>query len=85
MSWAQVQALEPDAAAAGVSKVARGDGFTRAYERYRTPAKMAKEEHSPGTTWAKWRDMFIRRTLPLYRKNPTPRRRLALAMWAYDA
>jgi hypothetical protein len=34
-------------------------------------------------TWARKRDLFIRRTLAAYTKNPTYRRALALMAWAY--
>ena len=83
----RVLALEPYAATLGVSEVARAeDGFLREYEQAKT-ARMMRGRIVPGyafQTWNQRRAAFIARHLPLYRKNPTLRRRIALLMWAYD-
>jgi hypothetical protein len=83
----RVLQLEPYAAELGVSEVARAeDGFLREYERAKTARKM-RGRVVPGyafQTWEQRRAAFIARHLPLYRKNPTLRRRLAILMWAYD-
>lgn len=57
-----------------VSKVARGrGGFIEQYKK------------GPlNEFWKNKRENFIKRHLAQYRKNPTPRRKLALQMWAYD-
>ena len=80
MTLAWVEKHVPEAARLGVSKVARSPrGFVTAYRRERTAANMKR------TPWAKKRTAFIARHLAQYRKHPTERRRLALAMWAYNA
>jgi len=78
----------PVAARAGVSEVARSPrGFVAAYNRAGgDPRKMAlmKVPGYPNQNWAQRRRNFVARHLAQYRTNPTPRRRLALIMWAYD-
>ena len=87
VALSRVLKLEPYAAELVVSEVARAeDGFLREYERAGTARKM-RGRIVPGFAFQSWgqrRAAFIARHLPLYRKNPTLRRRLALLMWAYD-
>lgn len=69
----------------GVSDVARAPGgFMHTY--LKDGERMLNRVITPSTgyTWAKKRDAFIKRHLVQYRKQPTPRRRLALIAWAYD-
>ena len=71
----EVVKYEEEAARLKVSEVARSSrGFLTAYKRYGT--NLPEE-------WRVKRKAFIARHLAQYRKNPTPRRRLALIMWAY--
>ncbi len=85
ISARQVERILPELREHGVSEVARSRrGFLTAYVRHRTPARM----HSvlaPGedVTWARKRELFIRRTLAAYNARPTYRRWLALMAWAY--
>ena len=70
-----------------VSKVARSDrGFITHYRKYGYAEKM-KHMIVPGKnrTWSEERDLFIDRTLPAYKKNPTYRRYLSLIAWGFDA
>ena len=85
MSYADAHTFEAEAAREQVSEVARGpNGFMRVYEAH--PSKAAMEQVFYGNiSWAKRRDNFVKRHLAQYRKNPTRRRYLAMAMWAYDA
>ena len=81
----QVESMIPTLIEHGVSEVARSPrGFIRAYAHYRTPERM-EMEFVPGEriTWAQKRELFIRRTLAAYKKNPSFRRALALMAWAY--
>ena len=86
--WMPVELVEsiiPTLIANGVSEVARSPrGFIRAYAHFRTPMRMATEL-APGerVTWAQKRELFIRRTLAAYKKNPSYRRALALMAWAF--
>ncbi len=85
MTVRQVERIIPDLEDHKVSVVARSPrGFIPAYMRHRTPARM-ESAMVPGEsiTWARKRDLFIRRTLAAYTKNPTYRRALALMAWAY--
>lgn len=88
MPLADVNRAVPAAARAGVSEVARSDrGFVAAYNRANgNERKMAtmKVPGYPNQNWAQRRRNFVARHLAQYRQNPTPRRRLALIMWAYD-
>ena len=87
MSYEKAAAWEEEAERQGVSKVARGEeGFMRAYGRLGgSKSRMWKEKVKEGKelTWGRKRLNFIKRTLPLYLKNPTERRWLTLVMWAY--
>jgi len=85
MTVEQVESMVPTFAQNGVSEVARSKrGFIPAYAHFRTPMRMAIE-FVPGerVTWAQKRELFIRRTLAAYKKNPSYRRALALMAWAY--
>ena len=81
----QVESMIPTLVENGVSEVARSPrGFIRAYGHFRTPMQMAIE-FVPGerVTWAQKRELFIRRTLAAYKKNPSYRRALSLMAWAF--
>lgn len=83
MPYAQAAAHEAEAAARGVSAVARArGGFMRVYEAARSAGAM---RHRPvgGITWGAKRDNFIKRHMAQYVVRPTRRRWLALVMWAY--
>jgi hypothetical protein len=85
ISARQVERVVPDLVEHGVSEVARSPrGFVSAYLRHRTPARM-RTALVPGEqiTWARKRELFIRRTLAAYNARPTYRRWLALMAWAY--
>ena len=92
MSLARVKRLEVEADRAGVSTVARGPtGFVGAYASAPSAKLLAQSivPRRPGgqaryISWLQERENFILRHLPQYRQNPTNRRWLALAMWAYD-
>lgn len=61
-----------------VSEVARSrTGFTTEYKR------VGGDESYLSSEWINQRQGFIARHLPQYNENPTPRRWLALMMWAY--
>ena len=80
-----VESIIPTLVSNGVSEVARSQrGFIPAYAHFRTPMRMAIE-FVPGerVTWAQKRELFIRRTLPAYKKNPSFRRALSLMAWAF--
>lgn len=73
------------AEAAGVSEVARSArGFMSVYARAGSAAATRRVPFSATQTWGQRRDNFVRRHLAQYEKNPTPKRALALRMWAYD-
>lgn len=85
MTVEEVESIIPTLEQNGVSEVARSPrGFIRAYTHFRTPMRMSLE-FAPGerVTWAQKRELFIRRTLAAYKKNPSYRRALALMAWAY--
>ena len=89
LSYARAHAHEAEARRLGVSAVARAPrGFMREYERAGGAAAMRARPLPPGVvggpTWGAKRDAFVARHLAQYRAHPTPRRRLALLMWAYD-
>lgn len=69
----EVLRYEPFAKKQGVSKIARSkSGFLGQYKK------------GPlNDYWIKKRENFIKRHLAQFRENPTPRRELALMMWAY--
>ena len=86
MSYQQAAAYLPVAERTGVSAVARGaDGFMGVYGRVKTAARMRREPFSRTQTWGARRRAFLARHLPQYRAHPTPRRWLAMVMWAYRA
>lgn len=61
-----------------VSEVARSErGFLTAYKKAGSPKKLSPD-------WKNKREGFIARHNAQYKKNPTPRRRLALIAWAYE-
>jgi hypothetical protein len=94
MTYRQAHRHEAEARSLGVSKVARSArGFMRAYERASLkhkgrPRKImqamaaAKVPGFARQNWAQRRDAFVARWLPAYRKAPSRRKALALAMWA---
>jgi hypothetical protein len=74
----------PDMQALGVSEVARSPkGFLFSYMQYGSRMLDTIPPDSK-ITWRKIRENFIHRHLEQYKKNPTPRRRLALIAWAYS-
>jgi hypothetical protein len=84
MSYASAAKHIPEAKEKGVSKVARGrSGFMGVYKRVGSSKNMAKESYTETQTWGRRRNAFIKRHMAQYKKNPTRRRWLALAMWAY--
>lgn len=86
MSYKEAHKYELEAASKGVSEVARSSrGFMRHYQRNGSPREM-RRALVPGSetqTWGARRSGFIKRHMAQYRKNKTPRRWLALVMWAY--
>lgn len=86
MSYNDAHKYEREAAAKGVSEVARSRrGFMRHYEKNKTPEKM-KCAIVPGSktqTWNARRSGFIKRHMAQYRQKKTVRRWLALIMWAF--
>lgn len=88
MNWLSLKEIlkyEPIIISKGVSKVARSEnGFLSDYKRYKY-ASIMKDKIVPNEkiTWEKKRENFIKRTLPQFIKNPTPRRYLSLITWAY--
>ena len=83
MSYAAAHAYEAEAAAHGVSEVARGKGgFMRLYETHGRRG-LERLQYTPHLTWAKRRDHFVARHMAQYVQHPTYRRWLALVMWAY--
>ena len=47
-------------------------------------SSMRREPFSPTQTWGERRQHFIARHLAQYKRKKTPRRALALRMWAFD-
>lgn len=89
LTYARARAHEADAARLGVSAVARAPrGFMREYEAAGTAAAMRERPLPPGVTggatWGQKRHNFVRRFLAQYKASPTPRRLLAMRMWAYE-
>lgn len=76
----------PEIERQNVSKVARSErGFITHYQKYRYADKMKKMiVPEKNRTWEEERNLFIDRTLPAYRVQPTYRRYLSLIAWAYD-
>jgi hypothetical protein len=84
MSYSSAAKHIPEAKDRGVSKVARGrSGFMGVYKRAGSSKKMFKKSYTDTQTWGQRRNAFIKRHMAQYKKNPTRRRWLALAMWAY--
>jgi len=84
LSYSSAAKHIPEAKEKGVSKVARGrSGFMGVYKRAGSSKNMAKKDYRATQTWGQRRSAFIKRHMAQYRKNPTRRRWLALAMWAY--
>ena len=86
ITYEDAHKYENEAKEENVSKVARsGRGFMRAYEKYRTKTKLEKVKvpKFPTQNWRQRRNAFVARHLKQYNKKPTPRRWLALVMWAY--
>lgn len=78
ISLTELNSYLPDIRKNKVSTVARSPrGFIPAYRR----AKGKKENLS--NHWQVKREGFVARHLAQYKKNPTPRRKLALIAWAY--
>ena len=68
----------PEMKRKGVSEVARSKrGFLTAYNKAKTSSNLSEK-------WENKRREFIARHLAQYKKNPTPRRKLALIAWAYN-
>lgn len=88
LSYSQAHAYESEASRKRVSSVARGSkGFMREYQRAGSARAMRDRPLPPGVvggaTWGQKRDAFVARHLAQYLRDPTRRRFLALAMWAY--
>ena len=84
MTYKEAHKMEAKAAKHGVSVVARGPGgFMRVYEANPSKLKMQRAMYSGTQSWAMRRRNFIKRHLAQYVKHPTPRRWLAMVMWAY--
>ena len=84
MSYSQAASYIPEAKKAKVSKVARGiEGFMGVYKNKKNAKTMANAKFTATQTWGQRRNAFIKRHMAQYKKNPTRRRWLALAMWAY--
>ena len=84
MTYKEAHKMEVKAAKHGVSVVARGPGgFMRVYEANPSKLKMQRVMYSGTQSWAMRRRNFIKRHLAQYVKHPTPRRWLAMVMWAY--
>lgn len=78
LSLKTIKKYEPDMRRLKVSEVARSPrGFLTAYKRAGGVAENLSE------AWKRKRNAFIARHLAQYKKNPTPRRKLALIAWAY--
>lgn len=88
MSYADAHAYENEAKRLEVSRVARSQrGFMRAYQRLRSPERMATAlvpQINRFQYWDQRRNEFIARHLAQYKEKPSYRRRLALIMWAFD-
>jgi len=81
MSYDEAHAWEARAKREGVSKVARSQrGFMRFYEKFAN-----KEIQDPELIkwWIRRRKGFVARHMKQYEAHKTPRRWLALVMWAY--
>ena len=86
ITYAEAHKYEDEAKEQNVSKVARSArGFMRAYEKDNTKTKLEKIKvpKFPKQNWRQRRNAFVARHLMQYNKKPTPRRWLALVMWAY--
>ncbi|AET73568.1 hypothetical protein EMVG_00282 [Emiliania huxleyi virus PS401] len=85
MPLSQVERLVPEATKNKVSKVARGPtGFLKVYKSAPNATLLSQRMFSENVSWLRRREGFIGRHLPQYKKNPTIRHWLALAMWAYN-
>jgi len=76
MSASKVKSYLNDASQNGVSEVSRSRGYIKHF--LANPESVKSDPH-----WIKQRNAFIARHKASYDVNPTPRRRLALIMWAY--
>ena len=90
MTLSKAKSFEKEAERLGVSKVARSErGFMRAYNAVKGDREKMSKRLVPQINrvqmWDKRRDEFVARHLKQYNSNPTYRRWLALAMWAYEA
>ena len=86
ITYAEAHKYEDEAKEQNVSKVARSArGFMRAYEKDNTKTKLEKIKvpKFPKQNWRQRRNAFVARHLIQYNKKTTPRRWLALVMWAY--
>ena len=77
----------PEAEKAKVSAVARSErGFVKAYIEAQNPETL-KQMTVPNKThnWYEERERYLKRTNAAYLKNPTYRRWLSMAVWAFVA
>ncbi len=79
----EILKYEKEMKAEKVSEVARGpNGFLTNYKKYKTYNNFKDKQVPNGKiNWDDKRDAFIDRHIAQYRRNPTRRRRLALAAW----
>ena len=77
LSYSQLEKLKPEAERLNVSERARSPGqFVSQYKRTKRLTTLPEE-------WKLKRQNFIKRQYAQYKTNPTYRRYLALAMWAW--
>ncbi len=86
MPLRDVLKYEDEAKEKGVSEVARSSsGFLGQYKKFKDFDKFKdKKASNSNMDWEDKRESFIARHLASYRRNPTRRRKIALAIWAYD-
>ena len=85
MSLQEVLKYLPQIKKENVSVKARSkDGFLTHYKKFKY-ANIMYDKLVPDSNmnWSTKRKLFIQRTLPAYKSNPTIRRKLALIAWAY--
>ena len=86
MSLKETLKYEDEAKKEKVSEVARSSkGFLGQYKKNKTFNNFKNNIVPNGKiNWEEKRNAFIDRHLEQYRRNPTPRRKLALQMWSYN-
>lgn len=86
LSLNQILNFEDDMKKQKVSEVARKpSGFLGQYKKHKTFDNFKNNKVPNGKiNWEEKRNAFIDRHLVQYKKNPTERRRLALAVWGFQ-